>query len=69
MKLIQVGATLDTNALRTNFVSDHSAEWYAKLYQEHQLAGGHVVMLGPSCEDAALAALQAWPGELIFEAI
>jgi phosphoribosylformimino-5-aminoimidazole carboxamide ribotide isomerase len=61
-----VGGTLDTEALKTNFTSDKPAEYYAKLYREHGLVGAHVVMLGPGCEEAALAAVQAWPGESHF---
>lgn len=31
------------------------------MYKEDGLKGGHVIMLGPGCEEAALAALQAYP--------
>ncbi|KAI7831047.1 Phosphoribosylformimino-5-aminoimidazole carboxamide ribotide isomerase [Kickxella alabastrina] len=40
-----VGGTLhDTNAstLQTNFVSDQPASYYAQLYRQHGLQGGHV---------------------------
>jgi phosphoribosylformimino-5-aminoimidazole carboxamide ribotide isomerase len=57
-----VGGTLDTSSLKTNFTSDKPADYYASLYREHNLTGAHVVMLGPGCEEAALAALRAWPG-------
>ena len=61
-----VGGTLGTAAggLRTNFVSDRSAEWYAQLYQMSGLKGGHVIMLGPGNESAAREALSAYPGGL-----
>jgi phosphoribosylformimino-5-aminoimidazole carboxamide ribotide isomerase len=61
-----VGGTLgaDPAHLRTNFVSEHSAAWYAELYQRDGLKGGHVIMLGPGNEDAARAALRAFPGGL-----
>ncbi|KAF2670456.1 Phosphoribosylformimino-5-aminoimidazole carboxamide ribotide isomerase [Microthyrium microscopicum] len=61
-----VGGTLtDSDAtLTTNFVSEHSAGYYAKLYKEHGLEGAHVIMLGPGNEDAAKEALAAWPGGL-----
>ena len=61
-----VGGTLgDTpGQLRTNFVSDHSAAWFAQLYQRDGLTGGHVIMLGPGNEVAAKSALQAFPGGL-----
>ena len=61
-----VGGTLsdDPAALRTNFVSDHSAAWYAELYRRDGLTGGHVVMLGPGNESAAREAIAAYPGGL-----
>jgi phosphoribosylformimino-5-aminoimidazole carboxamide ribotide isomerase len=61
-----VGGTLDgdAGALRTNFVSDRSAAWYAALYRRDGLKGGHVIMLGPGNEAEARAALQAYPGGL-----
>ena len=57
-----MGGTLDTPLLKTNFTSEKPAEYYASLYREHKLTGAHVVMLGPGCEEAALAAIRAWPG-------
>lgn len=61
-----VGGTLaDSGAApRTNFVSDHSSAWFAELYRKDGLKGGHVVMLGPGNEEAARAALRAYPGGL-----
>ena len=60
-----VGGTLgEPGALRTNFVSDRSAAWYAELYKGDGLKGGHVVMLGPSNETEARSALKAYPGGL-----
>jgi len=61
-----VGVTLtgDPQTLRTNFVSDRPAEWYAALYKRDGLQGGHVVMLGPGNEAQARAALAAYPGGL-----
>jgi phosphoribosylformimino-5-aminoimidazole carboxamide ribotide isomerase len=61
-----VGGTLggDPGRLQTNYVSDRSAAWYAKLYQRDGLKGGHVIMLGPGNESDARAALQAYPGGL-----
>src|SRR4051812_597246 len=59
-----VGGTLsDAPAqLRTNFISDRPASWFAELYQRDGLKGGHVIMLGPGNEDAARSALRAFPG-------
>src|SRR3954469_7578430 len=61
-----VGGTLAAapGALRTNFVSDHSAAWYAELYKRDGLKGGHVVMLGSGNEAEARAALSVYPGGL-----
>lgn len=61
-----VGGTLSDNpsGLKTNFESDRSADYYAGLYREDQLEGGHVIMLGPGNEEAAKLALAAYPGGL-----
>lgn len=61
-----VGGTLrdDGNGPRTNFVSEHAPEWYAEMYRNDELTGGHVIQLGPGNHDAARAALAAWPGGL-----
>lgn len=58
-----VGGSLTDNGtgLRTNFVSDRPAEWYAALYSQDQLRGGHVIQLGTGNEDAARRALAAYP--------
>jgi phosphoribosylformimino-5-aminoimidazole carboxamide ribotide isomerase len=57
-----VGGTLGDAGLRTNFVSEKSAAWFAELYQRDGLAGGHVIMLGAGNETEARAALAAFPG-------
>jgi phosphoribosylformimino-5-aminoimidazole carboxamide ribotide isomerase len=57
-----VGGTLGDAGLRTNFVSDRSAAWYADLYRRDDLRGGHVIMLGSGNEAAAREALGAFPG-------
>jgi phosphoribosylformimino-5-aminoimidazole carboxamide ribotide isomerase len=61
-----VGGTLtaDEAGLRTHFVSDHPASYYAKRYRRDGLRGGHVIMLGPGNEEAAAEALRAYPGGL-----
>jgi phosphoribosylformimino-5-aminoimidazole carboxamide ribotide isomerase len=58
-----VGGTLsdDPAKLRTNFVSEKPAAWYAELYKRDGLNGGHVIMLGPGNETAAREALAAFP--------
>ena len=66
-KVVQiVGGTLSDNAadVRTNFVSERPAAWFAELYQRDGLQGGHVIMLGPNNESPARSALAAYPGGL-----
>ena len=65
MKQIVGGSlTQDGASLRTNFVSDRGAAWYADLYRRDGLHGGHVIKLGPGNDLAAREALAAWPGGL-----
>jgi len=62
-----VGGTLSDDGdagPQTNFESQRSAGWYARLYRQDELAGGHVIQLGPGNGDAAREALAAWPGGL-----
>lgn len=58
-----VGSSLsDTGTgLKTNFVSDRDASWYAELYRRDGLTGGHVILLGKGNEVAAKSALAAYP--------
>ncbi len=59
-----VGSTLSDaspDALRTNFTSDFSSSYYARMYRNDSLYGGHVIMLGPGNEAAAREAFQAFP--------
>ena len=60
-----VGSTLadnDRGDLKTNFSSDLPPSYYSEKYRRDELTGGHIIMLGPGNEDAALDALSAWPG-------
>jgi len=60
-----VGGTLSNEgAPVTNFVSERSARWFAELYRQDDLRGGHVILLGPGNDAAAAEALAAWPGGL-----
>jgi phosphoribosylformimino-5-aminoimidazole carboxamide ribotide isomerase len=59
-----VGGTLGEAGLRTNFVSEKSAAWFAELYRRNQLFGGHVIMLGAGNENEARSALKTFPGGL-----
>jgi phosphoribosylformimino-5-aminoimidazole carboxamide ribotide isomerase len=61
-----VGSSLsgDGKGLKTNFVSEHSAEWFARRYAQDGLVGGHVIQLGAGNQQAAKSALSAYPGGL-----
>lgn len=61
-----VGGTLsdDPGRVKTNYIADHSAAWYAELYKRDGLRGGHIIMLGPGNEAEGRAALRAYPGGL-----
>ena len=61
-----VGGTLGEGdvGLKTNFESQHPAEYYAARYREDGLTGGHVIQLGPGNREAALSALAAYPDGL-----
>jgi phosphoribosylformimino-5-aminoimidazole carboxamide ribotide isomerase len=61
-----VGGSLSDSGegLRTNFVSEKSAAWFAELYRHDGLLGGHIILLGPGNEVAARDALAAYPGGL-----
>ncbi len=61
-----VGGSLsdDPATLRTNFVSEKPAAWFAELYKRDGLRGGHVIQLGDGNETAAREALAAFPGGL-----
>jgi len=61
-----VGGTLRDagGAPTTNFVAVEPAQHFAQLYRRDALPGGHVIKLGPGNDQAAAAALGAWPGGL-----
>src|SRR5260370_7875575 len=61
-----VGSALESGPgkLRTHFISQHSAAWYAQLDRQDELKGGHIIMLGPGNESEAREALATYPGGL-----
>ena len=61
-----VGGSLSNQGAQTNFVSDRDASYYADLYRQHQLTGGHVISLGGGNQQQAKAALTAWPNGLQY---
>jgi phosphoribosylformimino-5-aminoimidazole carboxamide ribotide isomerase len=54
--------TDDSCDLVENFVSEKDATYYAELFKQDGLSGGHVIMLGPGNETEAAKALQTYPG-------
>ncbi|MFN8486539.1 MAG: phosphoribosylformimino-5-aminoimidazole carboxamide ribotide isomerase [Caldilineaceae bacterium] len=59
-----VGGTLreDRQNVVTNFETEQSPALFAQMYQADGLIGGHVIALGSGNQEAALAALAAFPG-------
>ncbi len=58
-----VGSTLTDSGKgpRENFVAEKPPSFYSRLFKEHNLVGGHIIMLGPGNEEAAIDALKGWP--------
>ena len=61
-----VGESLqdDSSKVRENFVSELGAAYYARMFKQDGLTGGHVIMLGGGNEAEALNALSEYPGGL-----
>jgi len=61
-----VGGSLNDQGASTNFISQYDAAYYADIYRQHDLCGGHVIALGPNNEAEVLKALATWPQGLQF---
>ena len=61
-----VGGSLNEKGAETNFISTYDADYYAQLYKNNTLTGGHVIALGSGNQAAAIKALKAWPNGLQF---
>ncbi|BFM05975.1 phosphoribosylformimino-5-aminoimidazole carboxamide ribotide isomerase [Halioxenophilus aromaticivorans] len=61
-----VGGSLTDAGATTNFVSAQGADYFANLYRQHGLQGGHVIGLGPGNEEQAKLALNSWPKGLQY---
>lgn len=61
-----VGSTLGhlDKTVVENFISEQDSAYYANMFKDDGLSGGHVIMLGSGNEDAALLALQTYPDGL-----
>jgi phosphoribosylformimino-5-aminoimidazole carboxamide ribotide isomerase len=60
-----IGSTLTVSSdvePTENFVANIAASEYSKQYKHDKLYGGHIIMLGPGCESAALLALNEFHG-------
>lgn len=66
-----VGGSLqdEGNVARENFVAEQDALFFAKLYQQEGVRGGHIILLNPpgseyyeNTKNQALEALRAYPG-------
>ena len=72
VKQIVGGSLVDEgDQAKQNFESSKDASYYASLYKEDQLYGGHVILLNPASsefyeatKDQALSALKAYPNGL-----
>ena len=70
VKQIMGGSLLDEgNRAKENFVAEQDAAFFAKLYREQGLKGGHIILLNPvgseyyeATKAQAELALQAYPG-------
>ncbi|CAM5196047.1 5-proFAR isomerase OS=Ureibacillus acetophenoni OX=614649 GN=SAMN05877842_102303 PE=3 SV=1 [Ureibacillus acetophenoni] len=61
-----VGSTLGykNKSVVENFISEHDSAYFATMFKKDGLTGGHVIMLGSGNEEAAILALQTYPGGL-----
>ena len=55
-------STKDASSVQTNFETDKSTSYFASLYKKAGMKGGHIIMLGPNNQEAALQALRTYPG-------
>jgi phosphoribosylformimino-5-aminoimidazole carboxamide ribotide isomerase len=63
-----VGGSLNENGAQTNYTSDNGAAYYANLYKEYNVPGGHIILLNKPGTDEyerskqeGLAGLAAFP--------
>lgn len=72
VKQIVGGSLCDVgNQAKENFVSEQTAAFFANLYQDKGLKGGHIILLNPASsefyqktKEQAIKALKAYPGGL-----
>ena len=61
-----VGGSLSDSGADTNFVSQHKSSFFASLYKDLGLTGGHLISLGPNNQVAVEAALKCYPKGLQY---
>ncbi len=74
VKQIVGGSLMDVgDQAEENFVSEKDGDFYAALYKEHGLTGGHIIILNPASSEyykedvrQASLALSAYPGGLMI---
>ena len=55
-----IGSSLRAGRMpETNFIAEKPPAYFAELYHQDDLPGGHVIKLGPGNDEAAAAALAA----------
>ena len=58
-----VGSTLSDDSARENFVADKDADYYASIYKDHGLSGGHIILLNKAgTQEYELTKKQAFKG-------
>jgi phosphoribosylformimino-5-aminoimidazole carboxamide ribotide isomerase len=57
-----VGGSLNDSGAKENYVSNYDADYYASMYMEKGLLGGHIIALGTGNEEQINKALKAYPG-------
>lgn len=59
-----IGGSLNDSGAKENFVSEKGAAYYANLYRDAGIKGGHIIALGGGNEKEITSALEAYPGGL-----
>jgi len=61
-----VGSSLSEENTAVNHLSNHDASYFAALYRDHNLRGGHIISLGENNQQQVLAGLAAFPNGLQY---
>ena len=61
-----VGGKLTPDSAIVNHVSPNDAAYFASLYREKDLKGGHIISLGKDNQDQVFSALKTFPGGLQY---